>query len=300
MADSTQGPDDDLTGFEMSPAAAAKRRSAEAPFFVVGCPRSGTTLVRWMLREHPRLAIPPEAQWIVEAAPPIDGWSRDLENRVLDEILRHPTYARWPFGETATRAIVARRGPSRYAELVEGLFAAYAEREEKPRWGDKTPENVNHIEFLSRLYPDAVFVHVIRDGREVAASLAERGWTTSWLAGKAYWWRDCVTAGRRAGEQLGPRRYCEVRLEDIVADPEGELRRICAAIGESYTPRMLEYPRRIGEMDSWPTDRRRSHRHLAKPPTAGLRDWKAGVSAGEQDEVIRICQPLLRELGYEG
>ena len=179
------------------------------------------------------------------------------------------------------------------------MFDAYAEREGKPRWGDKTPANVLHLELLARLFPRAVFIHVIRDGREVAASLADQESASDWLAGKAYYWRDCVTAGRRAGRSLDGARYCEVRLEDLVADPESTLRRLCAAIGESYTPRLLEYGARPGEREVWTPARRRSHRHLVKPPTAGLRDWKAGVSPDEQDEVTRICLPLLRELGYE-
>jgi hypothetical protein len=218
---------------------------------------------------------------------------------VLDEILRHPTYTDWFLPEEAVRAAVAEQRPSSYAELVAVLFGAYAEREGKPRWGEKTPENVLHIELLARLFPRAVFVHVIRDGREVAASLADQAWSSNGLVGYAHWWHDCVTAGRRAGRRLGPARYCELRLEDLVADPEGVLRRVCAAIGESYTRRMLEYTRRSEEFDRWHESLRWSHRHLAKPPTGGLRDWTAGVSADEQVAVSRICRPLLSELGYE-
>ena len=272
---------------------------AELPFFVVGCPRSGTTLVRWMLREHPRLSIPPETPWLVEFAPRDAHWDRNRLAQVLDQIVRHPRFADWSFPPERARDAVARRRPSGYAELVTALFAACAEREGKPRWGDKTPENVHHVELLDRLFPQAVFIHVIRDGREVAASLAEQPWSKAGLVGKAYWWRDCVTAGRLAGRRLGGARYCEIRLEDLVADPERALRRACDAIGESYTPRMLEHRARTGEMEGWSPELLRSHGHLTKPPTAGLRDWKAGVSPDEQDEVTRICRPLLQELGYE-
>jgi hypothetical protein len=252
-----------------------------------------------MLREHPRLAIPPEAPWLVELAPRRGPWSRNRQARTLDAILRHRRYADWWLPEEAARAAVARERPSSYAELVAALFAAYAKRQGKPRWGDKTAENVLRLDLLARLFPQAVFVHVIRDGRAVAASLADQGWGSGGLAGHAYWWRDCVTAGRRVGQRLGPARYCELRLEDLVANPEAELQRACAAIGESYTPRMLEYTRRTHQMDSWTPEERRSHQHLGKPPTAGLRDWEAGLSRNERKAVNRICQPLLGELGYE-
>jgi sulfotransferase family protein len=271
----------------------------EDPFFVVGCPRSGTTLVRSMLREHPRLVIPPEAPWLTELAPRRGAWSRERRTKVLDQILGHPRYRDWSLPAKTVRAAVEEQQPSSYSELVRVLFAVYALREAKPRWGDKTPENVLQVDLLARLFPAAVFIHVIRDGREVAASLADQPWTTDGLVGKAYFWCDCVTAGRRAGRRLGSARYCEVRLEDLVADPEHVLARVCAAIGESYTPRMLEYPSRGAEMDRRPEFLRWSHRHLAKPPTAGLRDWEEGVPADERAAVRRICRPLLTELGYE-
>jgi hypothetical protein len=270
--------------------------AAEVPFFVVGCPRSGTTLLRWMLEEHPRLAIPPEAEWLVEVAP---HWSEERHEQVLDEIIGHWRYPDWELPAEEARAAVARRRPTSYAELVATLFGLYAARQGKPRWGDKTPSNVLHLDLLDRLFGDAVFVHVIRDGREVAASLTEQGWTDAGIVDHADWWRECVTAGRLAGRRLGPERYCEIRLEDLVADPEKGLRRVCAGIGEPYTPRMLGYTRRSTELAGLTPEDWRSRQHLAKPPMAGLRDWEAGVSPGDREAVEHICRPLLRELGYE-
>src|SRR6476661_436967 len=138
-----------------------------------------------MLREHPRLAIPPEAPWVVEVAPRRRRWSRKRRAKVLEQILRHPRYSDWCLSEEKVRALVEERKPSTYNELVGLLFGAYALREDKPRWGDKTPENVLHVELLARLFPGAVFVHVIRDGREVAASLAAQAFSSDELVGNA-------------------------------------------------------------------------------------------------------------------
>lgn len=255
--------------------------------------------MHWMLREHPRLAIPPETPWLVDLAPRRGRWSRSRQVRVLEAILRHPRYGDWALSEAAAREAVARRAPPTYAELVAALLDAYAELMGKPRWGNKTPENVLQIGFLSRLFPRSVFIHVIRDGRDVAASLSNQGWASDRIVGNAYWWRDCVSAGRGAGRRLGPARYREIRLEDLIAEPENALQRICEGIGETYMPQMLEYTHRAAELEAWEPRPRRSHQHLAKPPTAGLRDWKAGVSAEQQNAVNHICRPLLRELGYE-
>jgi Sulfotransferase family len=143
-----------------------------------------------------------------------------------------------------------------------------------------------------------VFVHIIRDGREVAASLAELGERDSIEVAASYW-RDAVRRARRAGMTVGPRRYCEVRLEELISQPQTTLKRVCAAVGEAYDPGMLDYPRRGAETLRYIEPRyRRTHRHLDKPPTSGLRDWRGGLSCSRCREVDAICRPLLEELGY--
>lgn len=269
---------------------------SEPPLFVIGVARSGTTLLRWMLEEHPRIAIPEESHWIVDLADCRDRWSPQRQEQVLTEILTNPKYRRWWMSEHELRAAVRGRASS-YSALVAVVFGVYAERQGKPRWGDKTPWYATHIDLLDELFPDAVFVHVIRDGRDVAASLAEVGDRDPIEA--AQYWRDIVSRARDAGMRLGAARYCQIRLEDLVAEPETTLRRLCAAVGETYTARMLDYPRRaIGTFKYLEPKYRRTHRHLDKPPTPGLRDWRAGLSRSECDEVEAICGPLLEELGY--
>jgi hypothetical protein len=177
------------------------------------------------------------------------------------------------------------------------VFAAYAESRGKPRWGDKTPGYVTHLPQLSRLFPDAQFVHVVRDGRAVAVSLGERPWGPASAIAGAFWWRTKAGRGRRDGRALPSDRYLEVRHEDLLADPAAELARVCAFLGAEYSPEMLEYRDRV-ELADEPDDPAGT-RHLRKEPTAGLRDWTAGRSPREVDAIGSVCAPLLREFGYE-
>ena len=287
----------------------------QGPFFVVGCARSGTTLLQVILDGHSRLAVPPESYFIARFAPgggfgPTSGLPLALDQALrpltrirrvpplaerLEMILASSDFEAWHLDPDLVRRRVARDEPRSHAELIDAIFSAYASAKGKLRWGDKTPWYVVRIGFLARLFPDAQFVQVIRDGRAVATSLAEQPFAVDGdVTAFAFQWRAYVAAGRRAGRRLGPGRYLEVRLEDLVADPPGVVERVCGFLGEGYESGMLDYPARVAAGGAPPEH----HRHLLEPPTVGLRDWRRGLDASQRHAVESVCAPLLRELGY--
>jgi Sulfotransferase family len=259
------------------------------PVYVIGVGRSGTTLLRLMLDGHSRLAIPGEAPWVT--APP----ARSAPNDNLETIFRHPRFTEWRLDPEFVRASVARRRPSDWPDTVDAVFAAYAEHRGKPRWGDKTPTHIDHLPVLARWFPGAQFVHLVRDGRAVAASLDEQPWGPRNAMAAAFYWRNAVRRAHRVGARLGRNRYLELRLEDLVADAPGQLRRVCTFIGEAYEDRMLEYHDRFARRGKVGPP---GHESLALPPTPGLRDWRATLGPGEQRAVESICRPVLRMFGY--
>jgi hypothetical protein len=267
----------------------------EAPFFVVGAARSGTTLLRVMLDGHSRLALPEESDFVVTLL------ARRLRLRhrpgpALEAILRNPRFKLWALDPVFTRAAVVAHGPADFPDVVRAVFSIYARSQGKARWGDKTPDYVLHMGRLARLFPDARFLHVIRDGREVAVACADYGWVPTPVSG-AYGWRRRVARGERAGRRLGPDRYLKVHLEQLIAAPEAVLARICEFLDERYEPAMLDYPAtvesRYPRKASSP-----QHRHLVRPPTEGLRDWRAGLSPRRQRQVEAACGRWLGHLGY--
>lgn len=266
--------------------------SGSVPFFVVGCPRSGTTLLRAMLDVHPRLAVPRESHFVVGLAP---RWFR-RRSPTVEDVIAHRRFGALGVDADAVRAAVSRDQPRDYAALISTVFSTYASSRGKARWGDKTPGYLGYLPLLARLFPDAQFLHIVRDGREVAASLVEQRWGPRSTVDGAFWWRNKVRAGRRAGRRLSPSRYLELRLEDLVEDPEEVLGRVCAFLGEEYAPEMLQYPERMAAPGA--RESLVGGRHLTKPPTAGLRDWRAGRSRLEQDAVEAVCHPVLAALGY--
>jgi hypothetical protein len=185
-------------------------------------------------------------------------------------------------------------------EAIGTVYAVYAEERGKPRWGDKTPMYMQNLRLLQRLFPDALYVHLIRDGRDAALSFLAmpRGlMTETWMhprtpAEFACQWRTEVAAARRLGRRVGS-HYVEVRYEDLVAEPEPALRRTCELAGLDYEPAMLDY---AGSVD---VSAKPHQQRLMQPPTKGVRDWRAQMSAEDVSAFERVAGDLLRELGYE-
>jgi hypothetical protein len=244
-----------------------------------------------MLDGHPRLAIPDESHFVVGLAP---RWWRRRPAVTVDDVLAHPRVARWDVDLESLRSGARVDERAGFAEVVDAVFRSYASAHGKARWGDKTPGYVTHIPLLARLFPEAQFVHVIRDGREVAASLVTWSWGPPSAISGAFWWVHKVRAGRRSGRRLPPGRYVEVRLEDLVAGPEPTLHDLCRFLGEDDHPALLEYPDRVAAARPGPEQ----ERHLVEPPTAGLRDWRVGLSTATQEAVEQICRRTLARLGY--
>jgi hypothetical protein len=270
--------------------------------FVVGCGRSGTTLVRAMLDSHPELAIPGESRFIPVLARTRDRYERgggfDVAAFVHD-LEATPWFRHWGLPADDARSVVAAPGATGIADAFRALFAEQARREAKPRYGDKSPQYVMQLPLLAELFPEARFLHVVRDGRDVALAFASADFGPSDIAEIALHWQLRVRRGMRYGRALGPQRYREVRYEDIVAEPEATLRGLCPFLGLAYDPAMLRYPERsrhIAEADRAPEHH---YERLAMAPTVGLRDWRSQMTDTDVAIFEVLAGRTLTAAGYE-
>ncbi len=268
----------------------------DGPVFVVGAARSGTTLLRLMLDAHPSFALPPESHFVVTLAARRLRLQRRPEV-ALDRVLGHPRFALWGLDGDLVRAAAARRRPADLAGLFRVVFETYAAAQGKPRWGDKTPGYVEHLPLLAHLFPDARFIHLIRDGRSVAASIATQPWGPPTPVSAAWWWRGRVRQGRRDGARLGE-RYLEVRYEELIADPIVALSAVCRHLGTEFHPTMLGYANTApGRLPAGTTQPGQLHERTLLPPTMST-DRFTTLPEGERRAVEHACRPVLRELGY--
>lgn len=274
--------------------------SVAPPLFIVGCGRSGTTLLRLMLDAHPEMAIPPESHFIPRlwgpraASRTPAGFDTEM---LIGKLLRNRRFRDWGVPEGALRERVAALTDPDFASVIEAAFMAYADRHGAIRWGDKTPNYVEHIPLLAGLWPGARFVHMVRDGRDVAPSLREMPWAPDDFVSCARLWRERVRAGRRHRHGLDPGRYLEVRYEDLVADTEGVLTTVCTFAHLDLRPEMLRYFE--ASMANIPAHERVQHRHLVRPPTSGLRDWRRDLSGRQVAVFEAVAGAELTAFGYE-
>lgn len=289
-----------------------KPSSFRNPFlFVVGCPRSGTTLLQRMLNAHPQLAVANDTHFIPRAIQAvIPGGTTDLTG-VMDPqklpglvcwIRQYHRFPRLGISDaTFERASLRART---YQEFVSLLYTEFSRMYGKSLGGEKTPDYVRHLPFLYELFPWAKFVHIIRDGRDVALSTlqwarSDKGpgkyalWREDPVAVCALWWRWQVQSGRAARRILPPDRCLEVKYEEFVRDSEGVLRSVTDFLRISFAEEMLRFNEgRIREKEGL------SAKKAWMAPTPGLRDWRTQLDDRSIELFEALSGDLLKELGY--
>ena len=264
------------------------------PFFV-GTNGSGTTLHRAIFDSHPDLAIPGESHFIVRLARNRRAYEEPGGfQQLIADLREEPRLKSWNLPLERFEAALLDQSVHDFPAAIRLLYRLYAELRGKCRYGDKTQAYIHHLPLLSELFPEARFVHAIRDGRDVA--LAHTDGAKIELV--ALSWRRRVRAGRRAGRALGPERYIESRFDDLIENPQVAVRRLCAFLDLEFDPQMLRYYERADEIVAT-TAKPDRHRDIFLPPTKGLRDWRRELT---DDQVIRfeaLAGDLLEELGYE-
>ena len=221
-----------------------------APIFVVGAPRSGTSLLARMLDAHPSIGLADELCFfdIILGArrevPELDSAER-IEH-FLDLLPRMDHVRFWADGaaliEAAAERLRADPRPS-YAAFYRHLMECRAAALGKRRFGEKTPWNVRHLEALEALFPNARFLHIVRDPRAVVASKRKLPRTSRDVVTNAVKWSIDIAAAARYRDLSPDRaaRLLEIRYEDLVRAPESVLRRVTDFLGEPFDPAMLAF-----------------------------------------------------------
>ena len=277
--------------------------ASNCPIFVVGAPRSGTTMLRYMLCSHPRIYIPPESNFI----PGLFRHRRDKvmstseAARILNKILKYRVFFRdWQGAPIDPLAAAESLSGGTPASLLDFLYGSYAAQFGAQRWGDKTPIYTTHMDLIAEIFPSAQFIHIIRDGRDVARSMIEAYTARNFFYVDVYYaalsWKRRVTQAMKSGNRLGPGRYFQLRYEDLSRKPERHLRELCAFLGEEYEPAMTE-----------PHKTARQHYHSkgihsrTRQPVSDDRvgRWQKEMSKADLLVFQTVAGDVLQRCGYE-
>lgn len=252
---------------------------SQAPIFIVGSMRSGSTLLRLILDAHDNIAIGEETGFMGALATnkAIPNWRYGRE-----------WYGRIGWNEDEF--------DNRLREFYGGMFERYAAAQGKKRWGDKTPLHSWHIKAMARTFPDALFVGIVRHPGAVVHSLKKRFQYDAQEAAD-YWANTNAEILRRAVE-LGSSRFALVRYEDVVLHPDVTLREVVDWLGEPWTPDLLRHhevqaskgaPRRV--------DGKTNSRDPISPQRVD--SWVEDLAPDDQDVMRARTRPIAELLGYD-
>lgn len=272
----------------------------EQPFFIIGIGRSGTTLIRLMLHHHPRIAIPYESHFITDYYQNADHYG-DLTNEdnlrhLVSDILKEDLLVKWDHQFDVDRVMKSVEHPTLNG-VFDAIYRDYAKGKGKERWGDKS-DYLDRVHVINKVFPNAKFIHIVRDGRDVANSVMKMTWGPKDIIRAAEWWHAHIWLGIRIGSVLGEQRYLQVHYEKLVEDSEKELKRICEFLGEDYSPKMLEYYK--DSKKAIPEDRKGQHYNAdSAPKKSRTYAWKKEMSPMNIAIFNLYARPSLQELGYE-
>lgn len=280
--------------------------------FIVGVPRSGTTLLRLMLDAHPTLAIPPETYF----APDLIDQCRTgtTAPELIAMLTAHRRWGDFNVDPAELERRFAQNGELRPAPALRAFYELYAEGQQKERWGDKTPRYVRSMRKIGKVLPEARFIHMIRDGRDAAVSHQDATVKEDVpMRRQARKWKRRIRKARKESEDLTG--YIEVRYESLVTDPEAEVRRVCELIELDWDPAMLNYhetagermaelgrdlPAAEGRVEKAGEDRLAGFTLTSEPPrTDRIARWRSQMTEADRVEYEDVAGDLLAELGYE-
>jgi hypothetical protein len=264
-----------------------------------------------MLDAHPDLTIPPETHFV----PDLIKASREPGATPEDALAAMKSAREWgDFGFSDEEMLGRLRALPKVkpGPAVRTFYEAYMEEQGKPRWGEKTPTYVQKMKLIQRAIPEARFVHVIRDGRDVALSVLDRTVRELTAADVARRWQKKITKAREDSPKL--RHYKEIRYEDLILDTEPVLRDVCEFIELPWDDSVLHYHERSAERlkemaRALPGDgrakelsverRMKTHEMTTKPPSADrVARWRSQMSVEQRAEFEAIAGDLLAQLGY--
>lgn len=275
--------------------------SENRPIFLVGCPRSGTTLLSTMMHAHPRIAMPPETRFLLPAYRQRRAYGdlRIEENRrrlALDLVADPGRFHELHLDREKIIAQVVAAPPT-IGSAAGTIWREFARSRGKARWGEKRPAYWRDMGVILRLFPDAQVVHLVRDGRACVASLKKVPWWQHGTVGATASWVLADRFLRRLARRLPAGRYYRLRYEDLLADPRGELAQLCAFLGEEFDEQMLDYTRAADDIVPGYKEAWHGRTRQALDPNR-IEAWRADLTPSEIGLIEAVAARPMRRNGY--
>ncbi len=243
-------------------------RQVQEPVFLVGAERSGTTLLRLMLNHHPQITFTHEFEYALENIGAAGRWPDRVQYH--EKLATHRVFLSADFKVDPHLS---------YPQLIQSFLAQQRDRQQKAIVGATLHWGFENVPYL---WPKARYIHLYRDGRDVAQSCISMGWAGNVWTGVERWIHT-ETAWASFQPRLPAASYLELRYEDLIQDPATALSRICQFLKVPYRPEMLTYPQTTS---------------YSRPNPQRIQRWKRQLSPYQVRLVEARIGPLLVERGY--
>ncbi|QRN85527.1 sulfotransferase [Clostridia bacterium] len=267
------------------------------PIFIGGCERSGTTMLGSYLGKHPALLVTPESLFKTELMRRMSLQGALDTQATVAYLRRSKGIQLWEIPLDKLESALQEEKEIGFQKLMDLLLDLFQENmgfEATSYWVDHTPHNMRLGIRLSQLYPEAKFIHIVRDGRGVAYSYRGVNWGPYETYYSAKDWVYKVGFGLALAHQLGPKRVLLTRYEDILAEPAKEISRICSFLGLDY-----EILAAGQERFQVPFYSKQQHALVGKGLKKENKDrWRKGLSKRDLQVFESVAMDFLPSLGY--
>lgn len=280
--------------------------SSYKPVFIVGCQRSGTTLLRLMLNKHSMLAIPEESHFIISIINEFQDVSHGYVLSQLDRvtlfrvIINVPRFVTWNLTENDVKDTIFLSKNKTIPDVINALFKLKTSCGDDCIWGDKTPEYTMYLNKIHNIFPSAKYIHIIRDGRDVVDSFKARKWYGWSTYQRTRHWAQYTSSAESFGQSICHNSFICIRYEDLVLDTVKTLEKICSFIGVLYEKDMLSYVDSVDTMITRTENESNVHRKLYRMPKSNdVYKWQKSWSQLTLFQFETVAHKNLRALGYK-
>jgi hypothetical protein len=273
----------------------------QPPVFIVGCPRSGTTLLAGLLGAHSRLVCGPETEFFTglhlryhhKHLCQTATWPEEAASYLFSIIHEKPIPDYYDISRDEIITFLKRRERSLPA-ILESLTQTYMDRSGKKRWVEKTPTHLAFTREIRSCYPDAPIIRILRDPRDTALSLLNVPWGPPSFAAAVLLWQHFDEASASFFES--DHNCMTIRLEDLLGDPGGQLCKVCDFIGEEFEPDMLDTSRSIGHLN--PTKISWKQKAGQQLDSSRVAVWRRETTTEQQAQAEAIVGDRLKAYRY--
>lgn len=278
-------------------------------FFIIGRPRSGTTLLRLLFESHPHLTIPPESPFIIihyKKYGKITLWDEATIRQFVEDLYTTRYFDKWLIDkELLTKQLLARQGKATFQEMVLEVYKAYKsvyEKEDIRMIGDKNPMYSLYPARIHQLFPESKIIHITRDYRDNFLSLINVNFEVPIVPIVIYRWKYALKKMWKLREE-NPGLVYSIRYEDLVADPELHTRRLCDFLGIEFDPSVLAFYEKKDEAQalySGNQDLTKIHKSLFNPiSTEKVNKWQTDMTPRQIKIADLVMGSTAEKAGYQ-